>query len=97
MSQVCGVPEEQFLAEAIRLSEANRELSFEEVWYLWKSQIIQPTTAMEEEFEDDYAYAECESLYDMLQQLELELELEQEPKPLKKSWADIVSGSLKKN
>ena len=52
MSEVCGVPEEEFLRQAIRLSEANPELSFEEVWHLWKSQQIQPN-AMEEDFEEE--------------------------------------------
>lgn len=80
MSEVCGVPEEVFLEQASRLSEANPELTFKEVWFLWKS-LLPQSNAMEEEFEEDYDYADGRSV--------------DEPNDHKKTWAEVVSGARK--
>ena len=77
MSEVCGVPEEEFLRQAIQLAEANPELTFKEVWFLWKSQ-LPPLNAMEEEFEEDYDYADGCSVDDTTP---------------KKTWAQVVANS----
>ena len=79
MSEVCGIPEEVFLDQASRLSEANPELTFIEVWNLWKSLLPQPN-AMEEEFEEDYEYADGCSVSN-------------ENTETKKTWAEVVSGA----
>lgn len=79
MSEVCGIPEEVFLEQASRLAEANPELTFKEVWFLWKTQ-LPPLNAMEEDFEEDYDYADGRSVDDATP---------------KKTWAEVVSGARK--
>ena len=81
MTEIYGIPEKVFLEQAMQLSKANPELTFEEVWHLWKSQVIK-SDAMEEDFEEDYDYADGRSV--------------DVPKG-KKTWAEVVAGPLKKN
>jgi len=76
MSEVCGIPEEEFLRQASQLAEANPELTFIEVWNLWKSLLPQPN-AMEEEFEEDYEYADGCSVDEVS----------------KKTWAQVVASN----
>ena len=82
MTDIYGIPEEVFLEQAMQLSKANPELTFKEVWHLWKSQVIK-SDAMEEDFEEDYDYADGISV--------------DAPNEVKKTWAEVVAGPLKKN